>query len=89
MIQVRKVTRSGQANGLEALTPEHLKRVTAPVLLLVGEHDAEPYLAACRSMMAHIPGASAATILNAGHFVNVEQPETFNRLALEFLAGLG
>lgn len=89
MIQVRSMARSGQANGLESLLPERLKQVSVPVLILVGEHDAEPYHAACRTMMTYIPGAAAATILDAGRFINVEQPEAFNRLALDFFAGLG
>ncbi len=82
MIEARR----SAANGLDALPVSHLAGLTTPTLILIGEKDSEAHQATCRVMLAHIPGASAATVLAAGHFVNLEQPETFNRLVLEFFA---
>jgi len=36
--------------------------------------------------VAGIPGARQAVIPNTAHHLNLEQPEEFNRLVLDFLA---
>jgi len=58
-----------------------------PALVLVGEKDAD-YLRAAEVMAARIPGAKHVLVPRAGHVVNVEEAEAFNRAVLDFLAGL-
>ena len=53
--------------------------------MLVGELD-KGYLRAADVMSAKIRGAKSVTIPRAGHCVNIEETEAFNRAVLEFLA---
>jgi pimeloyl-ACP methyl ester carboxylesterase len=39
-------------------------------------------------MASKIPGARLETIPDAGHWANLDQPEIFNRLLLDFLDSL-
>lgn len=61
-----------------------LPAIQAPTLVIVGAKD-RAYLAACDYMAQKIPGAEKAVITDAGHAVNLHQPERFNRAVGEFL----
>ena len=63
-----------------------LETINTPTLLLPAESDltAPPYI--MRVLAAHIRGSEIRPIPDAGHSANWEQPETFNRLVLEFLS---
>ena len=61
-----------------------LSTIVAPVLLMLGDRDSgcvEPTL----FMWRIIPGASLAVLPNSGHCINLEEPEVFNHLLLDFL----
>jgi len=62
-----------------------IENIRAPTLILAGEEDKvyPPELA--RGMAKRIPGAELATMKGAGHLANLEQPDEFNRLLLDFL----
>lgn len=90
--------RHGQAIGLakaargilaqrDARVINSLPSIKVPTLVLVGELDS-PFLAAADYMGAKIPGAVKAVIAKAGHASNIDQPEAFNRVVLDFLAGV-
>ena len=84
VMRVRALERDPEiAAGREALAA-----IDTPVLFIGGEHDEvmPPSLmeVACRL----IPGARMVVVPGAGHSVYFEDPETFNRMALEFLADL-
>lgn len=64
---------------------DDLERIRAPTLVLNGEHDKLTPPAMARDIAAQIPGARVEIIADAGHLINIEQPETFNRLVLDFL----
>lgn len=64
-----------------------LESIKAPTLVLVGDKD-EAYFAATDYMANKIPGARKVVIANAGHAVNIDQPEAFNQAVLEFLTSL-
>lgn len=66
---------------------DRLSEIGVPALVVVGEHD-EPYQRAAEVLAARIPGAQRATIAGAGHVVNLEEPEAFDRAVLAFLRGL-
>jgi pimeloyl-ACP methyl ester carboxylesterase len=66
---------------------DELPKLAAPTLVLVGERDAD-YLRAAEVMAARIPSASHVLVPAAGHVVNIEEADAFNRALLEFLAGL-
>ena len=62
-----------------------LHRVTSPTLFARGASDglvSEAYLEAYAAL---VPGATTATIPQAGHAPQIEQPQAFARMALDFL----
>jgi pimeloyl-ACP methyl ester carboxylesterase len=75
-------------SGPAPATLDRLGEIAAPTLVLVGALDAA-YLRAAEVMTARIPGAKSVTIPDAGHCVNIEQADAFNRAVLGFLAARG
>ena len=69
-------------------------RLNMPVLMMTGEHDrlASPteIHAIARRILAEasMPDVRYETIMNAGHVCNVEQPQVYNRILMEFLGKL-
>ena len=64
-----------------------LAGIEAPALVLVGEDDA-PYRRAGEVMSAKLRDARHVVVPGAGHIVNIEQPEAFEREVLGFLSRL-
>ncbi len=68
------------------LTDAELSHITAPTLLLIGDHevlyDAVKGMERARWLIPNLVGEFVA---NAGHLLIMEQPETVNRLILTFL----
>lgn len=63
--------------------PERLAAITAPTLLIAGEHD--PALEPMRVIHRHMPQAQFVCIPEAGHLANLDQPERFQQAVLDFL----
>ncbi len=61
-----------------------LPKIDVPSLVVVGSED-KPFLAAADYMAGKIPGATKVVIPNAGHAVNIDQPQAFNAAVLAFL----
>jgi pimeloyl-ACP methyl ester carboxylesterase len=72
----------------QPMTWARLETITQPTLLLTGESDLYTPPALLRMQAQHMPHAEVATIPEAGHSPYWEQPETFNRLLLDFLSRL-
>jgi pimeloyl-ACP methyl ester carboxylesterase len=70
--------------GLEA----GLQTLRAPTLVVYGERD-EACVQTSEFMGRVIPGARVWKVPGATHFVNLDEPEAFNRTLLDFLEGLG
>ena len=64
-----------------------LASIAVPTLVIVGDQD-QPFLSPCEYMAKKIPGARLEVIRGAGHSSNLDQPETFNRVLLDFLENL-
>lgn len=64
-----------------------LAGIAVPTLIIVGDQD-QPFLVPCEYMAKKIPGARLEVIRGAGHSSNLDQPEAFNRVLLDFLASL-
>ena len=56
-----------------------------PVLLVFGEHGPLTPVAFGESMQARLPDSRLHVIPRAGHLSNLEKPDEFNRVVLEFL----
>jgi pimeloyl-ACP methyl ester carboxylesterase len=63
---------------------DSLPSIAAPVLVVVGEHDAQ-FRASADYMAAKIPDARLVVIPGAGHSINVEQPEAFEHAVVSFV----
>lgn len=67
---------------------EQLVHVRAPTLVLVGSQDILTPRGDSEELARLIPGARMAVVRGAAHGFMFEHASTFNRLVLEFLAGL-
>jgi 3-oxoadipate enol-lactonase len=76
------------ALGLRTDTTAALRKLTVPALIVVGEEDALTPPPQSRQMNEAAPGSELVVIPKAGHMSNLEDPETFNRALLDFLAGV-
>ncbi len=84
----RALTPIGYANSLRALLAmdhitDQLPKIKAPTLLIGGDRD--PSLAPMRVMQKKIRGSTLIVLSPASHFANRDQPDAWNRAALEFL----
>jgi 3-oxoadipate enol-lactonase len=64
---------------------ERLEQVSVPTLILVGEADIPDVHAHCGAIEAGIAGASRVVLSGSGHLPQLEVPDAFNRVVLEFL----
>lgn len=66
-------------------TSPGLYKLTVPVLILVGKHDAVTPPSASHAMKDKIAGAELHVIPDAGHLSNMENPEEFTTHVFNFL----
>ena len=68
-------------------TDQELGRVTAPTLLMIGDHEImyAPQKA-LENAARLIPGIQAELVQNASHMLNSDQPELMDTRVLQFLA---
>ena len=67
------------------LAMRRLHEITAPTLVVVGDKDVPTVLEAAELLTTSIPNARKAIIHDAAHLPNLEHPEEFNRIVLDFL----
>lgn len=65
-----------------------LPRITAPTLVLWGEHDAKTPRALSESIVGGIAGADLGTIPGAAHLSHLDQPGPFAQLVTDFVRNL-
>jgi 3-oxoadipate enol-lactonase len=63
-----------------------LSTITVPVLLVSGTHDQVIPVASMQAMSQEIAGSRLFVFEGAGHLSNLESPEKFNELMLDFLS---
>ncbi len=78
----------GMLTQRDARVINSLPNIKAPTLVIVGANDAS-FLNAADYMAAKIPNAAKLVIADAGHAVNIDQPEIFNQAVLRFLESVG
>jgi pimeloyl-ACP methyl ester carboxylesterase len=64
-----------------------MKKLRVPTLILTGDED-DPCLEPSLMMKRVIDTSALAVIPSAGHTINIEEPEEFNRLVFNFLAAV-
>ena len=85
----RRLTPIGYANSLRALLAmdyitAELPKLAVPTLLIGGDRD--PSLGPMKTMHRKVRGSKLIVLSPASHFANRDQPEAWNRAALDFLA---
>ncbi len=82
--------RGAAANEAAPAVPAYrrLSEIKAPALILDGEFDIPDCHAHAGALNAGIPGSRRDIIRNAAHLVPLEQPEAFNKVVGDFLAGI-
>jgi 3-oxoadipate enol-lactonase len=95
--QVRTMIRStpprgytGCCHAIAALNlTNHLKAITLPTLIIVGEDDPATPVAASHVIHEQIRGSELVILKSAAHLSNLEQPEAFNQALTAFLPKVG
>ncbi len=62
-----------------------LAAIHAPALVIVGEHDTIDFHNIADVLVSDIAGAKKAVMPGVGHMCNMEDPDTFNAIVLDFL----
>lgn len=65
-----------------------LATVSVPTLVIAGSHDQVAPLAQMQAIAAAIPGSVLEIMPEAGHLMNIEQPERFNSAIRNFLKSI-
>jgi pimeloyl-ACP methyl ester carboxylesterase len=90
--QLREHSPRGQAltmRGVQMRRPslyelvEEMKKIRVPALIVTGDED-DPCLEPSLLLKRSIPAAGLVVLPRAGHTINIEDPEAFNRALLEF-----
>jgi len=63
-----------------------LATIGVPALIALGGRDHSDLLAVGETLESDIPGAKTVVFFGAGHMVNLENPQRFNKTVLEFLS---
>ncbi len=71
--------------GLQPPAVNRLQEIRVPTLVIVGDEDVPPVMETADLFMSTIRGARKAVIHDAAHLPNMEHPDEFNRLVLDFL----
>lgn len=79
--------------GVQAKRPslwelvEGMQNITAPALVITGDED-DPCLEAALLMKRNIPTSALVVLPRAGHTINIEEPDAFNRALFEFTSAV-
>jgi pimeloyl-ACP methyl ester carboxylesterase len=77
---------NGQPQPLQPPAAGRLAEVGVPTLVTWGDLDVPDVAAGGEAMRSGIVGARQYVFKSAAHMINLEYPDEFNRLVLEFLA---
>ena len=75
----------GDGSILDPPAATRLGEIQAKTLLIFGDKDADKMKAVADSILANVPGVTFAEIKDVGHSPNMEKPERFNQIVLDFL----
>ncbi len=78
----------GQPIVLDPPAFGRLSEVKAPTLVVVGDLDGKPVQQAMHALAKNVQGARLIVFPGVAHMVNMEKPDEFNSLVLDFLQSL-
>jgi 3-oxoadipate enol-lactonase len=76
----------GKPQPLEPPAAERLAEVRVPTLVMIGVADEPGGVIAERHLAASVPGAQVVEFPGVAHMIQLEEPERFAQLVLDFLA---
>jgi pimeloyl-ACP methyl ester carboxylesterase len=79
---------SGEELWLEPEAVGRLGEISVPTMVIVGDKDQPDMIEASRLIAREIPGATIESMPGVAHLPNMERPDEFNRLVLDFLASV-
>ena len=86
---VKALRRPMYLKTLEAIVAQDhrapVERISVPTLVIAGDEDRVYPPGATKELAQRIPGARFVEFAGCGHLSNLEQPERFNQVVLEFL----
>jgi 3-oxoadipate enol-lactonase len=85
---LRKFNPGIQLIPLNPPAVERLSTITVPVISISGSLDMPDVLEVVDLITAKVPGAMNSRIEGVAHMVTLEDPEEFNKIVLDFLAGI-
>ncbi|NIM91913.1 MAG: alpha/beta fold hydrolase [Candidatus Aminicenantes bacterium] len=85
---VNKWNPESVAKELDPPAVHRLNEVQAPTLAVVGELDMPGILEIVQLIKENVTGAETFTIADVAHMINMEKPEDFNKIVLDFLKKL-
>jgi len=77
-----------QPRALEPPAISRLSEIHVPTLIIFGDQDVRDILKIADILEKEIPGAKKVVIPDTAHHLNMEKPEEFNRIVLDFLGSL-
>ena len=63
-----------------------LKEIKVPTLVILGKNDLNYFHMTSNVLQTGIAKSVLKTVTDSGHMVNMEQPDEFNKILLDFLA---
>lgn len=76
---------TGEALELEPPAGDRLAEIAVPALVMVGKLDQPEMIESAREIASRLPDARHTEMEGVAHLPNMEQPDQFNRLVMEFL----
>ncbi len=77
-----------QPRALEPTAISRLAEIHVPTLIIIGDQDVLDILKIADILEKGIPGARIEVIPGTAHHLNMEKPQEFNRIVLDFLGAL-
>lgn len=78
----------GEEQGLEPPAAGRLAEIQAPTLVIIGDLDVPAMFPVVDLLETKIAGAEKVLMSGAAHLPNMEKPEEFNQIVLDFLGGI-
>jgi len=75
----------GEPGYVQPDIPSQLHSIQAPALVIIGEHDIEDFHLIAEVLAGTMPSARKVVLEDCWHLPNIEKPEVFNPLLIDFL----
>jgi len=81
-------THNDPVQYLDPSAIEQLDQISQPTLIITADRDLDACVEVADLMEEKIPDSRKVVLQDAGHGMNIDQPDEFNRLVLDFSKGL-